>query len=668
MVKQKWHKAVLIYPEFDTQDTFWSYERSLQRYLSPGRFGRPKRLLPPLGLLGLYNHLKPYYRQLLLIDRNVDPRPLEDSIADAEHVYMGGMLAQQQSFLAAAATVKQAGKTLIAGGTAIGCDSPLCGVADHLIENEAETVIDALLAGLADGTAQHYYRGGAAPPELFFRPDYAAIDLDNYVHMAVQISRGCPEACEFCDIPERFGKNYRVTPRAYTAAAFKQLAELGWKGPVFIVDDNFIGNPRKALEILKDLYDIGEALGVHHPKYTELTLRLADDTPVMAEIRQWLRRTHFTAGFYGVETPNKAALRETRKVQNLRGVQPLAGKLRTISEQTGGGVLMGMIFGFDNDSAATVDEFIDFVNATHAPIVMAGLLNALPKTGLMQRMQSSGRFIHHSSGNNSDGVINFIPYHLSVREAESCYVKILQAIYRPDNYFARVFRHLQLADPAVQGDFRSGKDNLRLAVKILSRENAFIYWKYLPAAHAVGKKRFGFNTPGYCFVLAEYLSLCGQYTHFRAQTRLKAEHIPARSYAPWQCYAWKDIQASPVAAVEILEKAERAPLCDRINIRLQNGYETNGTRWQIMQQFADSYVQAGLKTPYGNAPPGEAFLIEIQVEAYRQLCAERPEIVGDSDFSAIESRLRDCLRENTECVQSMRRAYRNASATREKTD
>jgi radical SAM superfamily enzyme YgiQ (UPF0313 family) len=555
MTKKRWRKAVLVYPEFDTQDTFWSYTSSLKMYLRPNEFGLPKRLLPPLGLLGLYNHLKPYYETLLLVDRNVDPRPLAGLIADADHVYMGGMLAQEQRFLGDAKIVRQAGKTLIAGGTAISRDSPLFDVADHLIENEAETVIDDLLRGLANGGAQKYYPGRSTPPEKFFRPDYAAINLGNYVHMAVQISRGCPEACEFCDIPERFGKNYRVTPKEYTAASFKQLASLGWKGPVFIVDDNFIGNPRKALEVLKDLHAIGEDIGFHHPKYTELTLRLADQTPIMAEVREWLRRTHFTAGFYGVETPNKASLLETRKVQNLRGTQSLEAKLRLISEQTGAGVLMGMIFGFDSDTEASVQEFIDFVNATHAPIVMAGLLNALPKTGLMERMVNTGRFIKHTSGNNSDGVINFIPYHFSVREAERHYLKILQEIYRPDNYFARVFRHLQLADPALQGEYRSGADNLRLMARILSRENAAIYWKYLPVAHAIGKKRFGFNTPGYRFVLAEYLSLCGQYTHFLHQTRIKAKQIQARNYEPWQCHAWKDVLASPIVAVEILDVA-----------------------------------------------------------------------------------------------------------------
>jgi radical SAM superfamily enzyme YgiQ (UPF0313 family) len=552
MAAKLWRKAVLVYPEFDTQDTFWSYERSLKMYTRPGSFGMPKRLLPPLGLMGLYHHLKPYYDQLLLIDQNVDPRPLAELVDDADHVYMGGMLAQERNFLAAARIVKQAGKILIAGGTAVHRASPLLKLADHLIENEAETVIDALLQGLAAGSAEQYYFGQAGPPENFFRPDYAAINLNDYVHMAVQISRGCPESCEFCDIPERFGKSYRVTPKAVTEASFKQLAALGWKGPVFIVDDNFIGNPRKALQVLKDLYEIGENIGYHHPKYTELTLRIADDTPVMADLRNWLRRTRFTAGFYGVETPNKPALRETRKVQNLRGELSLEEKLRKVAEQTGAGVLMGMIFGFDSDTEATVEEFIDFVNASNAPIVMAGLLNALPKTPLMQRMLSSGRYAGHTSGNNSDGVINFIPYHFSIRQAEQYYLRILQGIYCPAAYFGRVMRHLCTIDPGMQTEFRFKKDNLRLAAKILTRENARVYWKYLPAALSIAKHRFGRNTAGYRAILAEYLSLCGQYTHFRHQVRVKARQIQNRKYESWQCFAWKDMQSRSVAGVDVM--------------------------------------------------------------------------------------------------------------------
>lgn len=540
MIEKIRHKAVLIYPEFDTQDTFWSYATSLKMYAEPSEYGLPKRLLPPLGLMGLYNHLKPYYQELNLIDKNVDPRPILELISDADHVFMGGMLAQENSLLTLAAEIKQAGKVLIVGGTAITPDSPLIKIADHLVENEAEGIINDLLEGLRRGNAKKYYKGGFNQADDFFQPDYASINMQNYVHMAVQISRGCPESCEFCDIPSRFGKAYRVTPSEKTADSFWQMKDLGWTGQVFIVDDNFIGNPRKALEVLKTLYKIGERIGYHHPKYTELTLRLADKTPIMSELRHWFHKTHFINGFYGVETPNQASLLETNKRQNLRGENTLVEKLNFISEQTGAGVMMGMIFGFDHDTNESVEEFIDFVNASNAPIVMAGLLNALPCTPLMERLCKEGRYIQSSSGNNSDGVINFIPYNFSVQQAEQNYLRILKGIYHPHAYFDRVMRHLELIDPNLQSNYRAGNEKSRYLLKIMTRKHAFTFWRYLPKALGIAKKRCGYNTPGYIAILAEFFSLCGQYTHFTGQISAQRKHIAERKYTDWQRLSWRE--------------------------------------------------------------------------------------------------------------------------------
>ncbi len=556
MIEKIAHKAVLIYPEFDTQDTFWSYATSLKMYAQTGEFGLPKRLLPPLGLMGLYNHLKPYYQELSLVDKNIDPRPLRELIGDADHVFMGGMLAQEQSLLKHAIEVKKIGKILIVGGTAVTPQSPIMTIADHLVENEAEGVIDDLLKGLRKGEAKKYYKGSFVLPEQFFQPDYTSINMQNYVHMAVQISRGCPESCDFCDIPSRFGKAYRVTPFEKTTESFRQMKALGWTGQVFVVDDNFIAHPRKALDVLKNLYKIGESIGYHHPKYTELTLRLADESPIMAELRHWFHKTNFINGFYGVETPNKASLLETKKRQNLRGERSLVEKLRFISEQTGAGVMMGMIYGFDHDTNESVQEFIDFVNATHAPIVMAGLLNALPYTGLMARMEREGRTIQASSGNNSDGVINFIPFNFSVQQAEQNYLRILQGIYHPKAYFDRVMRHLELIDPDLQSNYRAGNKKLSHLVKILSRKHALTYWQYLPKALAIAKRRCGFNTLGYVAILAEFFSLCGQYTHFTGQVHAQRKQINERNYASGQRSSWRELQSLALDQVESQELSQ----------------------------------------------------------------------------------------------------------------
>ena len=138
------NRAILIYPKFFTK-TFWSFEQTLAKYIPKNEFGLPKSSLPPLGLMGLFNHLKPYYNSLELVDRNVNPKPLEELIKGADHVYIGGMIAQEKGFLEDARTVKDAGKVLIAGGTIVNENSPLMNIADHLVENEAEMVIDDLL-------------------------------------------------------------------------------------------------------------------------------------------------------------------------------------------------------------------------------------------------------------------------------------------------------------------------------------------------------------------------------------------------------------------------------------------------------------------------------------------------------------------------------------------
>lgn len=544
MIEKIANKAVLIYPAFDTQDTFWSYSNSLTMYGATGEFGLPKSLLPPIGLMGLYNHLKPYYDELNLIDKNIDPRPIDDLIADADHVFMGGMLAQEKNLLNDAIAVKRADKILIVGGTMITPNSPLIAIADYVVENEAEGVIDELLYDLKKGRSKQYYKGRFNSAESFFQPDYSAINMQNYMHMAVQISRGCPENCEFCDIPLRFGKAFRVTSPDSTAASFKQMNELGWKGQVFVVDDNFIGNPRKALKILKDLVNIGESIGYHHPKYTELTLRLADDSEIMRELRQWFNKAYFINGFYGVETPNKASLTETKKHQNLRGEKTLIDKISFISEQTGAGVMMGMIYGFDHDTNETVDEFITFVNASNAPIVMAGLLNALPCTALMERMEAEGRYIQTSSGNNSDGVINFIPYHFSVMRAEQNYLRILEGIYQPSAYFGRVMRHLGSIDFSLQSKCRSGNGATRLLFKILTKKHALIYWQYLPQLIMIAIKRCWLSPIYTKTLFSEYISLCGQYTHFSGQVETQRQRISKQSYAEWQKFSWCELKAS----------------------------------------------------------------------------------------------------------------------------
>jgi radical SAM superfamily enzyme YgiQ (UPF0313 family) len=534
-------RALLVYPRFYGH-TFWSFERTLTKYIPKNEFGLPKRSLPPLGLMGLFNYLKPYYDSLELVDRNVNPLPLEELIDEADHIYIGGMIAQQKGFLEDAKVVKDAGKLLIAGGTIVDEHSPLMSLADHLVENEAEMVIDDLIEGLFYGNAEKFYRGTHTPPEKFFQPDYSSINLSNYQSMAVQISRGCPFNCEFCDITARFGRKQRIAPWEHIENAFRQMFHLGWRDTVFIVDDNFIGNPVKTIALLKKLYTLEAELGYRFPKYSEVSLNLSDETPVMAELRSWFHKAYFIDNFIGVETNNIEALRETGKNQNLRGDRTILGKLTLISEETRSNAMIGIIYGFDSDTSASVDDLIDFINKTHVPTIMVGLLQALPNTALWDRMRKEGRLVEKATGNNSDGTMNFIPYNISEKQAEQNYLRILEGIYNEDAFFARVKRALSLIDPEVKDSSRSIGEKIYSASRILTKENSSTYWRYLKEAQKIARERFGFNSKGYWYILSEYLTYCARYTHMKAQTQLVREQIESRDYKQWQLYSWKRFQ------------------------------------------------------------------------------------------------------------------------------
>ena len=545
MVKRVARKAVLIYPRFYGH-TFWSFERTLAKYIRRSEYGLPKRSLPPLGLMGLFNHIKHYYDDIELIDRNVNPLPLEELIREADHVYMGGMIAQQKGFLEDAEVVKNAGKLLIAGGTIVDEHSPLMELADHLVENEAEMVIDDLLDGLFHGDAEKFYRGTHAPPERFFQPDYSSINLKDYMTMSVQITRGCPFNCEFCDITARFGRKQRMAPWEHTENAFRQIFELGWRNSVFIVDDNLIGNPTRAIALLKRIHRLETDIGYRFSKYSEVSVNLADETPVMSELRRWFHKAYFVNNFFGVETNNTEALIETGKKQNLHGQKSIQEKLAFVSKETGSKMMIGIIYGFDSDTSESVDSLIDFINKTHVPTVMVGLLQAMPKTKLWERMGKEGRLFVETTGNNSDGTMNFIPYNISEREAEQNYVKILRGIYSEEAYFARVKRALNLIDPRLEdkptpytGKIYSG---LCSGLRILIKENSSTYWHYLKEAHKIARKRFGFNSEGYWYILTEYLTYCARYTHMKAQTKYMEKQIESRDYKQWQMFSWRTFQ------------------------------------------------------------------------------------------------------------------------------
>ena len=305
-------------------------------------------------------------------------------------------------------------------------------------------------------------------------PDLHLAPLRRYSSMSVQFSRGCPFTCEFCDIIEIYGRRPRTKTPEQVCAELDQLYRLGWRGSVFMVDDNFIGNKKSVKALLPRMTQWMRDHNFPFALYTEASLNLAEDE----ELLGMLREAHFTRVFLGIETPVAESLKETTKFQNLR--KDLLASVKLI-QAYGLEVMAGFIVGFDNDPPDVFDRQIAFIREAAIPLSMVGLLSALPNTQLWRRLKAEGRLLKASLGNNTLADLNFIP-RMDPQELLDGYRRILQTIYSPREYFQRASAFLtQLGSgsrsPIVFSDVMAlGRSLWRQGLLSNYRQE---YWKFL---------------------------------------------------------------------------------------------------------------------------------------------------------------------------------------------
>jgi radical SAM superfamily enzyme YgiQ (UPF0313 family) len=414
-------KVLLLYPGFP--DTFWSFKHAL-------KFIRKKASLPPLGLLTVAAML-PAEWEKRLVDLNV--RPLRDKdLAWADAVFITGMIAQRDSARELIARCKAAGKLIVAGGPLFTAEHEQFPDVDHFVLNEAEVTLPAFLRDLAGNGARRVYSTKELP-ELTTTPVPAwdLADLHRYASMSVQFSRGCPFDCEFCNVTAMFGHRPRTKTPAQVVAELDGLVRHGWRGPVFFVDDNLIGNKRYLKEeLLPALIAWQRERKRALTFYTEASINLADDEALMTA----LVAAGFDAVFIGIETPDEGALVECNKRQN-RGRDMIADVKRM--QRAGLQVQGGFIVGFDSDTPTTFQRQIEFIQQSGITMAMVGLLNALPDTKLYKRLKNEGRLLGETTGNNVDGTTNFVP-RMDVEKLREGYKDILRHIYAPGPYYRRV--------------------------------------------------------------------------------------------------------------------------------------------------------------------------------------------------------------------------------------
>ncbi|MBI2317395.1 MAG: DUF4070 domain-containing protein [Betaproteobacteria bacterium] len=413
-------KILLIYPR--SPDTFWSFRHVLQ-------FVSRKAAFPPLGLLTVAAML-PREWNLKLADLNIAPLD-DETLLWADYVFVSGMIVHRESAHEVAARCAALGKTVIAGGPLFTSGHEAFPEIPHFVLGEAEDLMERLIADLERGAPEPIYRAAGWPDvRKSPAPRWDLINLRDYVTMPVQFSRGCPYNCEFCDIWITNGRVPRTKAPAQVVRELEVLRLAGWRDMVFIVDDNFIGNRKRARELLHELIAWRDRVKPAMGFLTEASVNVADD-PELCEL---MVKAGFKKVFLGLETPSAEGLDECGKRQNRK--RDLAATVKTI-QRAGFEVMGGFIVGFDSDTKDIFKRQFEFIQQSGVVTAMVGLLTALPQTELYRRLAREGRILAETCGNNTDAAVNFIT-RLDRDFLISGYRELMRKLYEPKHYYRRI--------------------------------------------------------------------------------------------------------------------------------------------------------------------------------------------------------------------------------------
>jgi radical SAM superfamily enzyme YgiQ (UPF0313 family) len=505
-------RCLMVYPEFRSA-SFWNYRETCR--LLGARYPAA-----PLGLVTVAAML-PKDWDVRLVDRNV--QTWDDGAWDwADIVLIGGMMPQQRDALWLISEARRRGKTVVVGGPDATSSPHLYAEADHLVLGEAEITLPQFLADRAAGAAQKMYAAGEQKADVTQSPcpRFDLLQFGKYLHVGVQWCRGCPFNCELCDIIELFGRVPRAKTSPQMLHELQTLYDLGYRGHVDLVDDNFIGNKKLVKAFLPQLKTWMEAHRWPFEFTTEASLNLADDEALLAMMQD----VGFCAVFVGIESPDEQTLIDTQKRQNTR--RSIVESVRKIYAH-GMFVNAGFIIGFDTEAHGVAEGMIRCVEETAIPVNMAGLLFALPGTQLSRRLTAQGR-LHEGSeqqpSDDGDQCTAGLNYDTLRPKADILrdYLKVVETIYEPDRYFARV----QQVALALNSTKRRFKPPFRFWLKelgafgrlltrfTLDRETRGHFWRIFVKS--------ALKNPG---SLRYTVALMGLYVHFGPFSKYVAERI-----------------------------------------------------------------------------------------------------------------------------------------------
>ena len=541
--------ALLVYPDYPP--SYWGINHALEML-------GVKAAFPPLGLLTVASMFPPEY-DLRVVDMNVSD--LKDSDLDwADMVFTSTMIVQRESLRKVIERCNHAGIPVVAGGpypTSFHQEIP--GV-DHFILDEAEEIFPRFLRDLEEGRARAIYREPRKPDVTRTPvPRFDLVDLGDYHAMCVQFSRGCPFDCEFCDITKLYGRVPRTKTPEQMVEEFEALYRLGWRGYVFLVDDNFIGNKRDALNMLPAIADWQRAHRYPFQLFTEASVNLARMDSVMDAMIE----AGFNGVFLGIETPNPKALAITKKPQNIsrREEDYLLKAVRKIQHR-GMQVMGGFILGLDGDDERVFDAQIQFIQDAGIPMALVGLLTALKGTDLYTRLQSENRLLDVPVGTSATA-LNFVPQ-MDPGTLLEGYLRVISTVYDPslENYFERCLTLLKHLKPLPHVTPTVSKSALYLGLMTVRR-------RLLPSQIPAYSRYIAKVSKEHPSMLPEAIRLAALGHHFEKFTRQQKVLQGFKDFLEAELGAFREAVARGGTKEGLLDRQRKALLA-RVNSRYRS--------------------------------------------------------------------------------------------------
>ena len=470
-------RCLIVQSEFSTI-SFWNY-------VEVCKIVGAKYPAAPLGLMTVAA-LLPQQWEFKLVDANVELLQVEH-FEWADIVCLGGMLPQQRNMIAVIDKAHQHGCPVVVGGPDPSSQPNLYQSADYLIQGEGEIAIPMFIQDLGKGCKSGEYKSAErADMTEAVVPRFDLVRFKDYIQVGIQYSRGCPFNCEFCDIIELYGRKSRTKTPEQIIEELQTLYDLGYRGHIDFVDDNFIGNKKNVRKVLPAIREWSEAN--KYPFYfsTESSINLADDENLL----QMMKDVDFRFVFIGIETPETETLKSTNK--NINVNKPIE---KAISKIYSYGMIVnaGFIIGFDKESDQTAENMIRCIQDSGICMAMLGKLYALPNTQLTRRLKSEERLFEDGSTLSETNTeidqmtngLNFITAR-SRLDILKDYVNVIKYIYDPEHYYERVtYTGLNLEPvnkyrPSIVRMLKTLKAFLTLCAKVgFNKTTGWLYWKML---------------------------------------------------------------------------------------------------------------------------------------------------------------------------------------------